>query len=48
MEMYKLRHWIEHFFSKIKWLRAIATRYDKAAAGFRANIGLVAKAFAAR
>ena len=38
MELYKRRHYIENFFSKLKDFRAIATRYDKLAKNFLAGI----------
>ena len=41
-ELYKERHLIENFFSKIKQFRAIATRYDKTARNFLAAVHLVA------
>ena len=40
-ELYKTRHLIENFFSKLKQFRAIATRYDKTARNFLAAIYLV-------
>ena len=46
-EMYKWRHQIENFFSKIKEFRAIATRYDKTDASFAAAICLVSGVVAA-
>jgi transposase len=39
-EMYKWRHLVENYFAKIKEFRGIATRYDKTADSFRANINL--------
>ena len=47
-EMRKWRHRIENCFAKIKGFRAIATRCDMTAAGFRALINLVASVIAAR
>ena len=47
-EMNKWRHQIENFFAKIKEFRAIATRYGKTVADFRAIINLVAGVIAAR
>ena len=41
-EMYKWRHQIENFFSRIKEFRAVATRYDKTDERFAATIHLVA------
>jgi transposase len=41
---YKARHLIENFFSKRKQFRAIATRYDKAARNFLADVHLTASA----
>jgi transposase len=38
--MYRWRHLIENYFSKLKDFRAIATRYDKTDTSFRANIFL--------
>ena len=46
-EMYKWRHQVENFFSRIKEFRAIATRYDKTDASFAAGIYLVAGVVAA-
>ncbi|MBK1649176.1 IS5 family transposase [Rhabdochromatium marinum] len=39
-ELYKARHLIENFFSKIKQFRAIATRYDKLSRNFLAGVHL--------
>jgi transposase len=41
-ELYKARHLIENFFSRLKQYRAIATRYDKLARNFLAAIQLAA------
>ena len=41
-DMYKIRHLIENFFSKLKQFRAIATRYDKRASTFLGAIHLAA------
>jgi len=41
-ELYKARHLIENFFTKLKLFRAIATRYDKTAQNFLAAIHLAA------
>jgi transposase len=41
-ELYKARHLIENFFCKLKQFRAIATRYDKTAKNFLAEIQLAA------
>ena len=41
-QLYRLRHRIENFFSKLKDYRAIATRYDKLARNYLAAIHLVA------
>ena len=46
-EMYKWRHLVENFFSRIKEFRAIATRFDKTDASFAARIQLVAGVIAA-
>ena len=47
-EMYRWRHLVENYFAKIKEFRSIATRYDKTAESFRANINLAAAMIAAR
>jgi len=39
-DLYKPRHLIENFFSKLKQFRGIATRYDKTARNFLAAIQL--------
>ena len=39
-DLFKARHLIENFFSKLKQFRAIATRYDKTARNFLAGIHL--------
>ena len=41
-ELYKKRHLIENFFSRLKDFRAIATRYDKTACNFLAGVYLAA------
>ncbi len=41
-DIYKARHLIENFFSKIKQFRAVATRYDKTARNFLAAVHLTA------
>jgi len=41
-ELYKKRHHIENFFSRLKDFRALATRYDKSAQNFLAGIYLAA------
>lgn len=41
-ELYKKRHLIENFFSRLKDFRAIATRYDKTARNFLAGVYLAA------
>jgi len=41
-ELYKARHLIENFFSRLKQYRAIATRYDKKARVFLSAIYLAA------
>lgn len=41
-ELYKKRHKIENFFSRLKDFRAIATRYDKTATNFLAGVLLAA------
>ena len=47
-EMYRWRHLVENYFAKIKEFRSIATRYDKTAESFSANISLAAALIAAR
>jgi transposase len=47
-EMYRWRHLVENYFAKIKEFRSIATRYDKTAESFSANINLAAAVIAAR
>ena len=47
-EMYRWRHLVENYFAKIKEFRSIATRYDKTAESFSANINLAAAMIAAR
>ena len=47
-EMYRWRHLVENYFAKIKEFRSIATRYDKTAESFSANINLAAALIAAR
>jgi transposase len=41
-ELYKKRHHVENFFSRLKDYRAIATRYEKTARNFLAGVYLVA------
>ena len=41
-EMYKKRHQIENWFSRLKDFRAVATRYDKLARNFASGIYLAA------
>ncbi len=41
-ELYKERHHIENFFSKLKDYRALATRYDKLARNYLSGIYLAA------
>ncbi len=41
-ELYKKRHHIENFFSRLKDFRAIATRYDKSTGNFLSGIYLAA------
>jgi transposase len=41
-QLYRLRHRIENFFSRLKDYRGIATRYDKLARNYLAAIHLVA------
>ncbi len=41
-ELYKKRHHIENFFSRLKDFRAIATRYEKNACNFLAGVYLAA------
>jgi transposase len=40
-EVYKLRHFIENFFAKLKQYRGIATRYDKTAQNFLGPVYMV-------
>lgn len=47
-EMYRWRHLIENTFSRLKEVRAIATRYDKTDISFAANIHLAAALIASR
>jgi len=47
-QMYRWRHLVENYFAKIKEFRSIATRYDKTAESFSANINLAAAMIAAR
>ena len=42
--IYKARHLIENFFTKLKQFRAIATRYDKTARNFLGAVHLAAVA----
>ena len=46
--MYRWRHLIENYFAKLKEFRAIATRYDKTDASFRATINIAAAIIASR
>ena len=41
-ELYKKRHRIENFFSRLKDFRALATRYEKTACNFLAGVYLAA------
>ena len=41
-ELYKLRHFIENFFGRLKDFRGIATRYDKSARNFLSGVYLAA------
>ena len=41
-ELYKQRHKIENFFSRLKDYRGIATRYDKTAVNFLSGVCLAA------
>jgi len=47
-EMYRWRHAIENYFSKIKEFRAVNTRYDKTDSSFAATINLAATLIALR
>jgi transposase len=47
-DMYRWRHLIENFFSKLKEFRAIATRYDKTDLSYRAAILIAAAVIACR
>ena len=47
-DLYKARHLIENFFSKLKQFRAIATRYDKTRVNFLAAIHLAASSHLAQ
>jgi transposase len=40
--LYKKRHHIENFFSRLKDFRALATRYEKTARNFLAGVYLAA------
>ncbi len=42
IELYKKRHHIENFFSRLKDFRAVATRYEKTAQNFLAGVYLAA------
>jgi len=42
VELYKQRHKIENFFSRLKDYRGIATRYDKTARNFLSGVYLAA------
>jgi transposase len=46
--IYRWRHLIENTFAKLKEFRAVATRYDKTDASFRATINLAAAIIASR
>jgi transposase len=41
-DLFKARHLIENFFARLKQFRAIATRYDKTARNFLADVRLAA------
>ena len=43
-DLYAARHLVEHFFSKLKQFRGIATRYDKTRRNFLAGVCLAATA----
>ena len=47
-EMYRWRHLVENYFSKIKDFRAVNTRYDKTDESFSATINLAATIVALR
>ncbi len=47
-EIYRWRHLIENYFSKIKEFRAVNTRYDKTDSSFAATINLAAMLIALR
>ncbi len=47
-EMYRWRHAVENYFSKIKEFRAVNTRYDKTDSSFVATINLAATIIALR
>jgi len=44
-ELYKKRHKVENFFSRLKDCRAIATRYDKTAQNFLTGIHLLSVSY---
>jgi len=46
--MYRWRHLVENYFSKIKEFRGIATRYDKTDSSYKANWFLAATIIAGR
>ena len=48
VELYKSRHLVENYFSKIKEFRGIATRYDKTDCSYAACRNLVAALIASR
>ena len=47
-DMYRWRHLVENYFSKIKEFRAVNTRYDKTDISFSATINIAATLIALR
>ena len=47
-EMYKWRHLVENYFSKIKEFRSVNTRYDKTDTSYEATINIAASVIAMR
>lgn len=48
LDMYKWRHPVENFFTKLKQFRRVATRYDKTDTSFHAMICLASSVIASR
>lgn len=38
--IYKVRHWVENAFARLKYFRGIATRYDKLKQYYENNVAL--------